>query len=56
MTPQIFRIIGLLCCIIAAVLAAAHFMGRPLFGSVYTPLLLVVIGALFLIRGRLTRS
>ncbi|MFN7927024.1 MAG: hypothetical protein U0Y68_03610 [Blastocatellia bacterium] len=56
MLPKIFRLIGLLCCLAAVVLGVAYFTGRPLWGNVMTPFLMLLAGALLLVRARLTRS
>lgn len=52
---QLIRAIGLICCLGAVILGTFYFLGRPLFGTVYTPFLLLGVGILFLLRAKLTR-
>lgn len=56
MSPAIFRLVGLVCCIAAAVLGFFYFAGRPLWGVWYTPFLLFGVGALLLVRARFTKQ
>lgn len=56
MLPTIFRIIGLLCCVAAAVFFALSYTGTYAIGSSYTPFLLLGVGVLLLIRARLMKA
>ena len=56
MISKAIYLVGLGCCLGAAILGVLYFTGKTSFGSVYTPFLLFGIGALLLIRARLTRS
>ena len=56
MSPKIFRLVGLICCLAAVVFGVAYFSGRPIWGTIATPFLMFVAGALLLIRARFTRS
>jgi hypothetical protein len=55
MSSKIFRIVGIICCLAAVVLGVAYFSGRPIWGTVATPFLMFVAGALLLIRARFTK-
>lgn len=56
MSPQIFRIIGLLCCLAAAVIFVLNYTGTYYIGSAYTPYLLLGVGILLLVRARLMKT
>ena len=56
MSPKIFRIIGLSCCLAAAVIFVLNYTGTYYIGSSYTPFLLLSVGVLLVVRARLTRS
>lgn len=56
MSPKILRIVGVIVCLTAVVFGVAYFSGNPIWGTVATPFLMFVAGALLLIRARLTRS
>jgi predicted membrane chloride channel (bestrophin family) len=55
MSPNIFRIIGLICCVAAAVIFVLNYTGTYYIGSTYTPFLLLGIGILLLVRARFTK-
>lgn len=56
MSPKIIRILGLICCIAAAVMFVLNYTNTYYIGSSYTPFLLLGVGVLLLVRARLTRS
>ena len=56
MLPTIFRIIGLLCCVAAAVIFVLNDTGTYYIGSTFTPFLLLGVGVLLLIRARLMKA
>ena len=56
MLPTIFRIIGLLCCVAAAVIFVLNYTGTYYIGSTFTPFLLLGVGVLLLIRARLMKA
>ena len=56
MLVTILRIIGLLCCLAAAVLFVLNYSGTYSIGSTYTPFLLLGVGVLLLIRARLMKA
>ena len=56
MSPKIFRIIGLICCVAAALIFVLNYTNTYYIGSSFTPYLLLGVGVLLLVRARLTRS
>lgn len=56
MSPKIFHIAGLACCLAAAVIFVLNYTNTYYIGSAYTPFLLLGVGVLLLVRARLTRS
>ena len=56
MSPQIFRIVGLLCCLAAAVIFVLNYTGTYSIGSTYTPFLLLGVGVLLMVRARLMKA
>jgi predicted membrane chloride channel (bestrophin family) len=56
MSPKIFRLIGLICCVAAAVIFVLNYTNTYPIGSTFTPFLLLGVGVLLLVRSRLTRS
>ncbi len=56
MSPKIFRIVGLICCVAAAVIFVLNYTETYYVGSSYTPYLLLGVGILLVVRARLTRS
>ncbi len=56
MSPKIFRVVGLIFCLAAAVTFVLSYTGTYSIGSVYTPYLLLGVGVLLVVRARLTRS
>ncbi len=56
MSPKIFRIIGLICCVAAAVIFVLNYTNTYYIGQSYTPFLLLGVGVLLVVRARLTRS
>lgn len=55
MSSQIFRIVGLLCCLAAPIIFILNYTGTYSIGSTYTPFLLLGVGVLLLIRARLMK-
>ncbi|MBL8205191.1 MAG: hypothetical protein JNM09_13235 [Blastocatellia bacterium] len=56
MSPKIIRILGLICCVAAAVIFVLNYTNTYYVGSTFTPYLLLGVGILLLVRARLTRS
>jgi predicted membrane chloride channel (bestrophin family) len=56
MSPKIIRILGLICCVAAAVIFVLNYTNTYYIGSSFTPFLLLGVGILLLVRARLTRS
>jgi len=56
MSPKIIRILGLICCVAAAVIFVLNYTNTYYIGSTFTPYLLLGVGILLLVRARLTRS
>lgn len=56
MSPTIVRTLGFICCVAAAIIFAINYSGKMLIGSPYTPFFLFGIGALLLIRARMTKT
>lgn len=52
MNPRTTYLIGLVCLVLAAVLAYYSMQGQALFGSKYTPLLLMVVGLILIVKAR----
>lgn len=56
MSPKIFRSVGLICCVAAAIIFVLNLTGKYDIGSSYTPYLLLGIGVLLVVRARLTKQ